>query len=107
MARKRTSPSGSNGRGPLGPWIQLCEIAWAAPQVIAHRTTRMMWGGWPPTARDRREYTRMGQEKVEAFSEAMTAVALAGPRAGATVLGRVLTPVHRRVVANRRRLTRR
>lgn len=67
----------------------------------------MVWGGWPPTARDRREYTRMGREKAEAAAEALTAAALAWPAAGATVLGAALAPVHRRVVANGRRLSRR
>jgi hypothetical protein len=33
----------------------------------------MMSGGWPPNPRDRREYARMVQEKVEAFAQAATA----------------------------------
>ena len=91
----------------LSPWIQVCEISWTAPQVIAHRTYRMMWGGWPPSARDRREYKRMGQEKTEAFAQAMAAAVMAWPTAGAAVLERTLAPVHRRVLANNRRLSRR
>lgn len=98
-------------RGPLPgsewvlPWLQLVEIAWTAPVVIAYRTARMATGGWPPSARDRREYTRMVQEKVEAFGQA-AAVAVTTPFTAHTV-GRIITPVHRRVVANRRRLSRR
>lgn len=87
--------------------MQVAEIAWSAPLVIAHRTARMAKGGWPPNARDRREYTRMVQEKVEAFGQAATAAVTTPPKDTARLLGAVLTPVHRRVVANRKRLTRR
>jgi hypothetical protein len=90
----------------LSPWIQVCEIAWTAPQVIAYRTARMIWGSWPPSARDRREYARMGQEKAEAVSQAAVAAAAAWPKAGAAVLEKTLAPVHRRVLANNRRLSR-
>ena len=48
--------------------MQICEIAGTAPLVIGYRTARMLTGGWPPSARDRQEYTRMWQEKVEAFA---------------------------------------
>ena len=54
----------------IAPWMQMCEIAATAPLVIWYRTARMLTGGWPPSARDRREYTRMWQEKVEAFARA-------------------------------------
>ncbi len=85
------------GTAWLRPWLQLVEISWSAPVVIGYRTARMLTGGWPPSARDRREYSRMVQEKVDAFGQA--AVAAMSSPAGA------LTPVHRRVVANRRRLS--
>ncbi len=87
-------------------WIKACEIAWAAPQVITYRMMRMMWGGWPPSARDRREYSRMGQEKADAFTQSMMAGAMAWPLAGAAVFEKMLVPVHRRVTANNRRLAR-
>ena len=48
---------------------KLWEISLATPQVIAHRTSRMMTAGPVPNARDQREFIRMGQEKVEAFGE--------------------------------------
>lgn len=86
--------------------MQLVEIAWSAPLVIGYRTARMVTGGWPPSARDRREYTRMVQEKTEAFGQAAFAAVTTPPRDTATALGNVLAPVHRRVVANRRRLSR-
>lgn len=92
--------------GWVRPWLQLVEIAWSAPLVIGYRTARIMSGGWPPNARDRREYMRMVQEKVEAVAQAATAAVVTPPRDVATAVGHVLTPVHRRVVSNRRRLSR-
>lgn len=85
----------------------MAEIAWAAPQVMAFRMTRMMTGGWPPNARDRREYTRMGQEKGEAFFQAWMAAAFSWPTMSAAAVEHTLAPVHRKVVANNRRLARR
>jgi hypothetical protein len=83
-----------------------CEIAWLAPWVIGQRTGRMMATGGRPDARDRRECQRMGQEKVDAFSEAMMAAATAWPMMGAAALQASLAPFHRRVRANHRRLAR-
>ena len=93
------------GPGWVKPWLLVAEIAWSAPVVIAHRTFRMASGGWPPSARDRREYTRMVQEKVEALFQAATAAVTTPPKDTAKAVGNVLGPVHRRVVANRRRLS--
>ena len=103
------SPSRHRTRAPLAtdwiaPWMQMCEIACTAPLVIGYRTGRMLTGGWPPSARDRREYTRMWQEKVQAFTRAAMAAATAPP--GPVAAGRALTPVRRRVRANARRLSR-
>ena len=47
----------------------------AAPQVIAHRLTRMATAGTSPSARDRAEFQRMGIEKIAAANEAWTAMA--------------------------------
>ena len=88
----------------IAPWMQMCEIACTAPLVIWYRTARMLTGGWPPSARDRREYTRMWQEKAEAFTRAATAAATAPP--GPIATARALTPVRRRVRGNARRLSR-
>lgn len=88
------------------PWMQLVEIAWSAPVVIAYRTATMATGSWPPSARDRRERTRMVQEKAEAFGQAAAAALTTPPKNTAKAVGNILAPVHQRVVANRRRLSR-
>jgi len=46
---------------------QTTELAWAAPQVVMHRLTRLANAGAQPSALDRREFARMGHEKVLAF----------------------------------------
>jgi hypothetical protein len=86
-------------------------MAMAAPVVVAHRLTRMAWAGPSPAQRDRKEFARMGQEKVDASRESWLAAA-----AGWTALTRgllaswlqilemVMAPFHRRVVSNQRRL---
>lgn len=88
------------------PWVLVGEIAWAAPQVIARRTLRMATGGWPPSARDRREYRRMVTEKGTAVAQATVAATLAVPVGVAGVVTSALKPVHRTVRANRTRLSR-
>lgn len=52
---------------------QHVELAWAAPQVITHRTARMLAAGVTPDARDAAEFTRMFAEKTTAFSQAWIA----------------------------------
>ena len=49
-------------------------IAWTAPQVVAHRLARMAQVGPVLSARDRREFSRMGAEKVTAFYESWNAM---------------------------------
>jgi len=117
---------------------QAAELAVAVPQVIAHRLTRLALAGPAPSARDRREFRRMGAEKAAAFAESWNAMAqqaleatpalalsclrafgsLARARASAQSatrqVGRAvaaivqagLAPVHRRAVANAKRLSR-
>jgi hypothetical protein len=104
--KKRTVVGSWPGTGWVRPWMQLVEIAWSAPVVIGYRTARMVAGGWPPSALDRREYTRMVQEKAEALGQAAVAAATTPPKDTAKAVGNILAPVHRRVVANRRRLSR-
>ena len=108
------------------------ELAFAAPQVVAHRFARAALMGASPSARDRREVTRMFAEKQQAFLSswmamwlqawtAQQAFAAAWLRTGwrqpldlpATlqeaslgVLAKGLAPVHRAAVANARRLSR-
>lgn len=103
-------------------------IAVAAPQVVAARMLRMALAGPNPSARDRREFSRMHAEKAEAFQEGWLAVwgeamrwqqrtaldwmaagwlgkpaTLALPDAAA-LCAAALAPVRRRAVANARRL---
>lgn len=103
---------------------QASELALAVPQVMAHRLTRMALAGPLPNARDRREFHRMGQEKVHAFWQSWFAMGWAMVEAmqqswiavlqGARVplidtqlvLARGLAPVHRKATANARRLAR-
>ena len=98
------------------------------------RYTRVALAGTSPTARDRREFRQMGTEKMAAFAESWNAMAtqafranyllatsfwrswLAGKpsqfsgsqlqNAALGVLGKGLGPVHRRAVANAKRLAR-
>ena len=106
---------------------QAAELAVAAPQVIAHRLARLALAGAAPDARDRREFTRMGAEKVAAFQQSwwqMGVAALAAQqrvalammsgnparvaqalaRAGTDVAAQGLAPVSRRATANAKRL---
>lgn len=60
-------------------WPQLAlktsEMLFASAQVIGHRTNRMLMAGINPSDRDRREFTLMGQEKLEAAAESAQAIA--------------------------------
>lgn len=53
---------------------QAAELAIAAPQVMAHRVTRMALSGPVPSERDRKEFHAMGTEKAAAFSQAWRAM---------------------------------
>lgn len=116
---------------------QATELALAVPQVVGHRVGRMLTAGPLPSARDQKEFHRMGAEKVQAFSQAWLAMATSGwqlqqrwwqqvwalalrPQAAnpwalwaqwpgqamqmADVAARGLSPIHRKAVANARRL---
>jgi hypothetical protein len=112
--------------------LKAAEVAWAAPQVITQRLSRMAVAGARPTAADKREMHRMGAEKSAAFFESwaamgfealrwqqkmvmsmMTPAWLGGGRAPnaqrtlLSMMGQGLAPVHRRVTANARRLRKR
>lgn len=50
--------------------VKLAELGVAAPQVVAHRLTRMALAGATPSARDRNEFTGMVVEKQVAFAQA-------------------------------------
>jgi hypothetical protein len=116
-------------------WMKMWQLATVAPMVIGYRLTGLALAGAKPTARNRREVTRMGQEKVDAWHEAVQATgarlmeanlamgtlllrqawgAVPAPAAFADSINRLssdlladtLAPYHRRVVANNRRLSR-
>ena len=74
----RRSTSSRRSSVVLPPWWQSAVKAWelcvAVPQVIGHRTSRIATAGPFPDIRDQREFRRMGQEKVEAFSESIAAM---------------------------------
>lgn len=66
----------------INPFMAWTRVAWktgemvlASVQVIQHRTGRMAAAGARPSARDRREFTLMGQEKIEASVESASAMA--------------------------------
>lgn len=62
MARRRRNPSQRLA-------AQSVELALAAPQVVMHRLTRLASAGRSPSTSDRREFARMGSEKVWAFHQ--------------------------------------
>ena len=62
------------------------EIAMYSPQVIAHRVARMAMAGPVPSARDRKEFQRMGAEKASAFAESWNAMALQTMRANQALM---------------------
>jgi hypothetical protein len=126
-------PSRHRTAAPLA--AKLTELMVAAPQVMAIRLSRMAAAGNQPTAKDRAEMHRMGNEKLVAFSQSWLAMWMnwwmmplrlmpawagvlgGGPRSraalrGATVrasnalLAAGLAPVHRTATANARRLAR-
>lgn len=61
---------------------QATDLAVAAPQVVAHRLARMAMAGANPSARDRREFTRMVAEKQSAFQQSWTAMGMQSMVAG-------------------------
>lgn len=72
MARTSRKTSTSHARVAR----QTLELSLAAPQVVAQRVARMAAAGAGGTlsARDRREFSRMGAEKLEAFQESWMAM---------------------------------
>lgn len=112
---------------------QAIELALAVPVVVSHRMSRLATAGPTPSTRDRREFERMSAEKVAAFYESWHAMWMAAftayvrawfswppwtpftskashrshrRKAALGVLTAGLAPVHRRAVANARRLGR-
>jgi len=110
--------------------VKLAELGIAAPQVVAHRLTRMALAGPTISARDRKEFVGMVAEKQAAVAQAWMGMFAEGVRfqqqfalsllTGATprqhaaraksAASRVgssgLAPFHRKAVANAKRLAR-
>ena len=63
---------------PFAVWTDVAvrtgEMLVASAQVIGHRTRRIVAAGHSPGHGDRREFTRMGLEKVEAAGESLLAM---------------------------------
>src|SRR5512146_2241790 len=59
---------------PFNLFLKTTQIAWAAPQVIAHRLARMAAAGPILTERDHKEFSLMGTEKLSAFTESWVAM---------------------------------
>ncbi|MDQ6639969.1 MAG: hypothetical protein M3Z15_09945, partial [Pseudomonadota bacterium] len=68
MTARRTRPSRSLS-------TKAAELAFAVPQVVAHRLARMANAGPHLSARDRKEFARMVAEKNSAFGESWNAMA--------------------------------
>ena len=68
----------ANRKNPRAALVarQATDLAVAAPQVVAHRLTRMAMAGANPSARDRREFTRMVSEKQTAFQQSWAAMGM-------------------------------
>lgn len=77
MTRRRTRSASAN---PFLVWSNLAlktgEMMLASAQVISHRTGRMATAGAIPSIRDQKEFTLMGQEKIEAAIESVQAMAV-------------------------------
>lgn len=125
-------------RTPVPPGMPWAQLAWrtgemwlASSQVIPIRLARMAAAGPNPGQRDRREFHKMGAEKLQAAGESVFAVALAMQQAQlqfwarcwqgwltpmqrgvaphvqlARLASAALAPVHRAATANARRLNR-
>ena len=63
-------------RSALRIGTQAAELMFAVPQVVAHRLGRMNRASAQPSARDQREFQRMGAEKIAAFGESWNEMAL-------------------------------
>jgi hypothetical protein len=94
MKRKARNVFGN----PFLAWTDLAwklgEMSMDSAHVIAHRTARMAAAGPRPNARDRQEFTRMGQEKIEAATESARAIAahlaMMNLQVGARALGHMV-----------------
>jgi hypothetical protein len=83
---------------PFAIWASLAfktgEMMMASAQVIGHRTNRMATAGPLPNEQDRREFSLMAQEKMEAARESVQAMAMhmmtINQQIGAQAVGQML-----------------
>jgi hypothetical protein len=83
MATRRTRKSKSLT-------LKSMELAFAAPQVVAHRVTRMALAGPALSNRDRKEFQMMVNEKQVAFTQAWSDMAVQAFRANQTFAESIL-----------------
>lgn len=106
MARRPASPPLFN---PFALWMDLslktAEMLFASGVVIGTRVGRMQRAGPVPNARDRKEFTLMGAEKVKAMTDASVAVATRMQQTQLQLMSAALQPFHSASTANARRLT--
>jgi hypothetical protein len=80
------------------------ETAMAAPQVVAHRMTRMATAGAHPSVRDQKEFAGMVAEKQQAFVQSWMAMAAQTLRLQQQIWASLwtvgLTPWHRKPSAS-------
>jgi hypothetical protein len=77
-ASRPLSPALAARAHPLVLWTEVAltsaEMLWSSAVVIATRLDRMLRAGPNPSARDRREFTLMGTEKLKAATQSAVAV---------------------------------
>jgi hypothetical protein len=106
---QRTAPTLA-AFNPFLMWFEFAtknmEMLLASGVVIGTRVNRMAMAGPNPSARDRKEFTLMGAEKVKAMQDSALAVGLRMQQAQLQMATAALTPFHAASTANARRLTR-
>lgn len=106
MAARKISPFSLN---PYLMWFDFAtksaEMMLASGVVIGTRVSRMAMAGPNPSARDRKEFTLMGAEKVKAMTDAALAVSTGMHRTQLQLATAALQPFHSASTANARRLT--
>jgi hypothetical protein len=95
---------------PFALWMDLAlktaETLFASGLVIGTRVNRMQLAGPNPSARDRKEFTLMGTEKLKAMTDSAMAVGLRMHQSQLHLLSAALQPFHTASTGNARRLAR-
>ncbi|MES2632470.1 MAG: hypothetical protein V4669_05830 [Pseudomonadota bacterium] len=109
----KKQPLAVNAIAPMFLWMDIAakttQLLVSSSVVINNRVGRMVAAGPNPSARDRKEFQRMGTEKVTAFNQSALAAwqqLMLGSLAGsAQMTSAALAPIHRTATANARRLS--